>query len=184
MLGDMFFMKKIKIFMIVIVMIALLLIIYLFSDTKRINKLILDSYITGTVMEDPIEPLYKFKNENDIMSTNKDAWDRIIILDEHNTIGFIDDFYCADIFKSPRRISRGIEEKIRVVIPQKGENYADSIDKVIDQEKYTHYSPNEKVILENEYYGGNEYYEQQRIRMLRKHENFFLPIRICLLIEY
>ncbi|MBO6299016.1 MAG: hypothetical protein J6N53_09220 [Lachnospiraceae bacterium] len=167
-------MNKSKFYMFLCIIVAMMVLtLVLFANSEYANKLRFESYITGVVNEDAIDPLYTIEKEDDIMCIGGESeWLKLLYENNPNTKGFIKDFFCADMLMEQRKVSRGYEETICVVVPQKGEKYEDTVADFIG-----HKCPVSSKYIRSEsiYCGGNEYYDQQRIRILHKNENYFSP---------
>ena len=164
--------KKIPLCVGILIVINIILVILFFSSEEMINRLVFRSYITGRISEEKISPFYVFNSEQEIMNTGEGEWKRLLS-GNPNTQGFIDGFYSADMYMEPRMESRGAKEQICVVVPKKDDSYQNTIDDFIEQNRKRYPVSDEELRIGNDYCGGNEYYEQQRVRYLIKYTDFF-----------
>lgn len=163
--------KRVFLILLIVVLIISGILVALYRENNRIIiKMVFDSYITGNLNENPLEPLYIFYDENEIMETSKDDWYRLDP-SRYNTKGFINDFYCPVNFGQPRKIYRGREEKICVIVPNKNESYYDAVNRFMEEQLLIEASLGSTEKTENVYRGGDEYCGVQSIRFLRKRYN-------------
>lgn len=151
----------------------LILITFITLYTKRNKQSIeldFERYVSGNVDTKRKDPLFRFESEDDVMNAGKDVWMKIKSVDS-NTIGFIPDFNCADMLMEPRKIADGKEEKIYIVIPEKNKRYYESITDFTKDHIPSINIPEQKqtTVINSDYCGGNEYYDQQRIRTMHRY---------------
>lgn len=163
--------KKYKIILLLLFLAVIVLVtryIYIKNNGRNTSSAF-SKYITGDTNEDPITPPLHFANEEEILQTPKEVW---IKLDEkdNNTRGFISDFNCAEMFGEPRKTAGGKDEEICIVIPEENERYFDEVNNFIHDHitRITNPEKKQDITIESDYCGKNEYYEQQRIRIIHK----------------